>query len=117
MKFGANLRKLRAERDMSQVELSKLIGVTSQAISQYELGKRVPDATALLLLSDIFNVYVDSLLKGDISMRSRNNNCKEMKDSEFQGFILDELRELRKDVNDLRIEANKSFDKLSNTQK
>ena len=62
MSFGKKLRSLREEKRLSQVELSKKLNVTSQALSQYELGKRIPDAEMIIRIADFFDVSVDYLL-------------------------------------------------------
>lgn len=62
MSFGKKLRSLREEKRLSQVELSKKLNITSQALSQYELGKRIPDAEMIIRIADFFDVSVDYLL-------------------------------------------------------
>jgi transcriptional regulator with XRE-family HTH domain len=62
MGIGKILRKLRIEKKMSQVELARQLKITSQALSQYELNKRVPDIEMIEILSDYFNVSTDYLL-------------------------------------------------------
>jgi len=62
MKFGHIIRKLREEKNLSQIELSKKLNITSQSLSQYELNKRVPDIDMINRLADFFNVSIDYLL-------------------------------------------------------
>ena len=62
MKFGHILRELREEKDILQVELAKKLNITSQSLSQYELGKRMPDIEMIDRLANFFNVSVDYLL-------------------------------------------------------
>ena len=62
MSFGKKLRSLREEKRLSQVELSKKLNITNQALSQYELGKRIPDAEMIIRIADFFDVSVDYLL-------------------------------------------------------
>lgn len=62
MKVGQVLRKIREESDISQVDLAKHLKITSQALSQYELGKRVPDIEMVNKIADFFDVSVDYLL-------------------------------------------------------
>ncbi len=62
MSFGERLRQLRKEKNISQTELAGIFNITSQALSQYELQKRMPDAEMILKLADYFNVSVDYLL-------------------------------------------------------
>lgn len=61
LKFAENLKLLRAERKLSQRDLSKLLGVTQQCISEWELTKTEPTLTYLCKLADIFEVKLDVL--------------------------------------------------------
>ena len=57
-----NLRELRTSRGMSQKELAELIGVTQQAVQQYERDKIEPDINGLKRIADVFDVSVDYLI-------------------------------------------------------
>ncbi len=62
MSFGERLRAARAMAGLSQEELSARMGgkVTKQAISKYEKGLMMPEAsTTLIALSDALAVSVD----------------------------------------------------------
>lgn len=59
--FKDMLKSLRKERDLSQVELAKKIGVAPTTISMYEQGKREPDFETEEKLADFFNVNLDTL--------------------------------------------------------
>lgn len=60
--FGARLRLLREERQMSQLELSKSLGIGNVTLSQYENGARKPDNDTLVKISNYFDVSTDYLL-------------------------------------------------------
>ncbi|WHH58144.1 helix-turn-helix transcriptional regulator [Petroclostridium sp. X23] len=62
MTFGKRLRQLREQMNISQIELAKELKITSQAVSQYELDKRMPDAIMIIRLANFFNVSADYLL-------------------------------------------------------
>lgn len=62
MTFGKRLRSLREEIHLSQIELAKVLDITSQALSQYELSKRMPDTEMVKKIAKHFNVSVDYLL-------------------------------------------------------
>ena len=65
MEFGKILRELRLERNISQMELAKLTGISQSAIAKWEMGKTEPTASALLTLSHFFNESVDFLIGND----------------------------------------------------
>lgn len=60
--FGDQLKRLREEKKIKQDELSSIIGVSRQTISNYELNEREPDLKTIELLADFFNVSIDFLI-------------------------------------------------------
>ena len=62
MEMNKRIKNLRMAHDLSQEELAKMVGVTKQAISQYERGVRKPEYDVLEALADFFNVDYDYLL-------------------------------------------------------
>lgn len=62
MTFGSILKQLRAERNMLQKDLAKLLGISSKTISGYERDERRPDMKTLQDLASIFGVTVDYLI-------------------------------------------------------
>jgi transcriptional regulator with XRE-family HTH domain len=66
MEIGKQIKKYRTEMKFSQDELSQKIFVSRQTISNWENNKNYPDMKSLLLLSSLFNVSLDILIKGDL---------------------------------------------------
>lgn len=62
MSFGSRLRELRKNSHLSQAELASKIGVSSMAISQYELDNRFPDYETLIKICRFFNTSADYVL-------------------------------------------------------
>lgn len=60
--FPTRLRKLRQNKNVSQLDVSKNIGVTKSTISLYEQGDSVPDAKTLVKLSEYYGVSCNYLL-------------------------------------------------------
>ena len=56
------LYELRIKKGLSQDELAEKVFVTRQAVSRLENGDTVPNTETLKLLSDIFNVSINTLL-------------------------------------------------------
>lgn len=54
--------ELRTKNGLSQDELAEKVFVTRQAVSRWENGETVPNTEALKLLSDLFNVSINTLL-------------------------------------------------------
>ena len=56
------LLELRNKHGLSQDELAKKVFVTRQAVSRWETGETIPNTETLKLLSNIFNVSINTLL-------------------------------------------------------
>ena len=67
IRLGNRLKVARAEKNISQEELAKLVGVTRQTISSIETGQYCPSALLAFLLSRQLKKRVDELffLEGD----------------------------------------------------
>lgn len=66
MKIGSQIKKYRQEAKLSQEELAEKIYVTRQTISNWENDKNYPDINSIVLLSNLFGVSLDILVKGDV---------------------------------------------------
>lgn len=60
--FGARLRKMRQLLGLTQAELAEKIGMSKQAITLYETGRREAGYKNLVALSRALNVTTDWLL-------------------------------------------------------
>ena len=92
MEIGQRMRELRAAHGMSQDDLAARVYVSRQTISSWENGKTYPDVQSLLLLSEIFDTTVDSLIKGDVDTMTEtiDRDVKTMKRLSYVmlGFLL-----------------------------
>lgn len=61
-KFKDNLKELRLEKGIGQVELAKEIGVSKGVISLWENGLREPNMYSLILLAKFFKITIDELV-------------------------------------------------------
>lgn len=59
---------LRKRQGLSQEELAERMDVTRQAVSKWESGQSAPDLERVLLLSRIFEVTTDQLIKDDMEL-------------------------------------------------
>ena len=66
MEIGNQIRKYRTSLNLSQDELAGRIYVTRQTISNWENNRNYPDIRSLVLLSNVFGVSLDILVKGDL---------------------------------------------------
>ena len=63
--FADSLKQLRAEHHLSQQQLADMLFVDRTTVTNWELGRRVPDASFIVRLADIFGVDVSTLLDTD----------------------------------------------------
>lgn len=103
--FGKRLHELRQEESsLTMKELSKLIGVTENALDTYEKGERVPDTEVLSKLADIFNTTVDYLIG-----RSDIKNPEQMTNEGISNEDYEKLTAYQKEVVDFIISRENLF--------
>lgn len=83
MKLEEKLQLLRKQNGYSQEQLADKIGIARQTISKWENGQAVPELNGLILLSELYGVTIDRMVKEDdecnISLsRSASIHMKEM---------------------------------------
>ncbi len=61
-KFKENLKDLRTEKKLGQVELATAIDVSKGIISLWENGLREPNMSSLIKLAAFFDVSIDELV-------------------------------------------------------
>ncbi len=64
MTIADRIQTLRKSKGMSQEELADAAGVSRQAVSKWESEQSTPDIDKVVILSEIFDVTTDYLLKG-----------------------------------------------------
>lgn len=85
MELGKQIKKYRNELNMSQEELAEKIFVSRQTVSNWENDKNYPDIKSLLLLSEVFDVSLDNLVKGDImKMKEMNEQISPEERARFE---------------------------------
>lgn len=87
MQVGTQIKKYRSDRGFSQEELAEKVYVSRQTVSNWETGKNYPDIHSLLLLSSLFNVSLDQLIKGDVETMRTEIKETEIRKFNFYGTI------------------------------
>lgn len=59
MKIGEKIKELRIEKGLSQMQLSKLIGVSQKAVDYWERNVNEPKASYIIALVRIFEITFD----------------------------------------------------------
>lgn len=68
MKLSEKIQILRKQNSYSQEDLAEICSVTRQSISKWESDAALPEIEKLIILSNIFKVTVDVLLKDSLSV-------------------------------------------------
>ena len=66
MILAEKIMELRKKNGWSQEELAEKIHVSRQSVSKWESSASIPDLSKILLLSQVFGVSTDYLLRDDI---------------------------------------------------
>lgn len=69
--IGANIRRARTRRHLTQDDLAQTVHTTRQTISNYETGRSRPDVETLQRLADALGVELTALLDGEPSADAR----------------------------------------------
>lgn len=92
--IAENIKELRLSRKMKQSELGEMISYSDKTISKWENGSSVPDITALVAISEAFNVEVSDMVKeGAVKVAEKKNEerAKEEYDNDIAMLLLSVL--------------------------
>lgn len=65
MEFGKTIKNKRLELEMTQQSLSEILHITRQTLSRWENGSSYPNLDTVVMLSDVLNISLEELLKGE----------------------------------------------------
>lgn len=88
MEIGNQIKKYRNELGLSQEELADKIFVTRQTISNWENEKNYPDIKSLVMLSNLFGISLDNLVKGDLEEMKKQIKESDTREFYKQGTVL-----------------------------
>ena len=78
MELGNQIKHYRKQFGYSQEDLAEHVYVTRQSISNWETNKTYPDINSLILLSQVFSISLDQLIKGDIDIMKQEINQQDL---------------------------------------
>ena len=76
-KIGSFMKELRNEKQITQEQLSEVLGVSNRTISRWETGNNMPDIVLLMEISDFYNIDIRELLSGERKNINMDKNSKE----------------------------------------
>lgn len=71
MNVGEQIRRGREALGMSQADLADTIWVSRNTVSNWETGATTPDIQSFVLMSALFGVTIDEMVKGDENVMAR----------------------------------------------
>jgi transcriptional regulator with XRE-family HTH domain len=71
MEIANKLKDARLNAGLTQEQVAEKIMVSRQTISNWENGKSLPDIISIMNLSDLYQISIDELLKGDKRMKEK----------------------------------------------
>ena len=90
----SNFKYYRQLKKLSQKEVGYYLGITGQAYSNYETGKREADYETLLKLSELFDTSIENLLMDDIPSEQKKD---EITFDDFTYAMYDHAKDLTED--------------------
>jgi transcriptional regulator with XRE-family HTH domain len=85
MNIADRIQYLRKQKGLSQEELADKIGVSRQAVSKWESEQSTPDLDKIIVMSDLFEVTTDYILKG---IEPVSTTSKKTIKALYLGFVL-----------------------------
>ena len=74
MQLGEKIKHLRQSNKMPQSDLAKSLHVSYQAISNWERNKSYPDKENIIMISNLFNIPLDELMRDEQKYTPRSNS-------------------------------------------
>lgn len=68
MELQEKLKQHRKNTGLTQAEIAQKLKVSRQTISNWETGKSLPDIYSLVTLSEVYDLSLDELIKGDVQV-------------------------------------------------
>lgn len=70
MNFGEQIKKVRKEKNLTQQDMADKLGISRQAVSNWENNKNLPDIEMLITMSRVFCLTLDELILGGTQMNN-----------------------------------------------
>ncbi|SHF50996.1 helix-turn-helix domain-containing protein [Caloramator proteoclasticus] len=93
MHIGDRIKKLRTEKQITQPELAKILGVSRSTIAMYENNEREPNIKTINKIADFFNVTTDYLLG-----RTDNPTGMILTNKELNNYLPEEAKQRKIEV-------------------
>lgn len=100
--IGINISKMRKSKGLTQMELADKLGISFQAVSNWERGISMPDISKLGELSELFEVSIDEILgNGRTSEITKNL----LENHQLPEINLEEIQEIAPILHENQVES------------
>lgn len=77
-KTGKFIAQCRKEQGLTQALLAERLGISDRAVSKWETGRNMPDASIMLELCEVLNININELFSGErLNMDQYKNKAEE----------------------------------------
>ena len=79
IKIGRFIAERRKLQGLTQAQLAEKLNITDRAVSKWETGRSLPDATLMLALCEILGISVNELLSGEkVTMENKQEKNEQL---------------------------------------
>lgn len=96
MTLGQKIFELRNKQKMSQGDLAEKLNVSRQSISKWETDASVPELDKLIMLSDLFNITIDELVRDELPEKSADEEKESTEKSSPETVVINKQMSTQK---------------------
>lgn len=114
--ISQNLKALRNKNNLTQSELAHSLGISRQALSNYEKGTRDPDIFTITKIAKFFNCSIDFLVFNNTTTNiTKLYKCSESKElDDFSENIIRFLETKKEELNSIQNSIPDKIEELDN---
>lgn len=86
MNISEAVKNQRLKNNWTQEQLAEILNVSRSTVSSWEVGRNYPDLETIVAISDLFEISLDELLRGDSEMVKKIDS--KIKKGEYFFFII-----------------------------
>lgn len=96
MTLGQKIFELRNKQKMSQGDLAEKLNVSRQSISKWETDASVPELDKLIMLSDLFSITIDELVRDELPEKIADEAKKSTEKSNPETVVINKQMSTQK---------------------
>lgn len=95
MTLGQKIFELRNQQKMSQGDLAEKLNVSRQSISKWETDASVPELDKLIMLSDLFHITIDELVRDELPEKRTDEERESTEKSSSETVVINKRISMR----------------------